>query len=71
MIPLKCITRGSGPYNSLPRFVTQFHHPTRTKDHPTRAKKEIQQMRKKKRIYFIKETLFCSSSSYFAVWVAK
>jgi len=53
MIPLKCITRGSGPYNSLPRFVTQFHHPTRTKDHPTRAKKEIQQMRKKKKEYIL------------------
>ena len=51
MIPLNCITRVvAHTSTSLPRFVTQFHHPTRTKDHPTRAKKEIQQMRKKKQL---------------------
>jgi hypothetical protein len=50
MIPLNCITRVVAlTSTSLPRFVTQFHHPTRTKDHLTRAKKKFNKWEKEKK----------------------
>lgn len=50
MIPLNWITRVvAHTSTSLPRFVTQFHHPTRTKDHLTRAKKKFNKWEKEKK----------------------